>query len=391
MEKLRDRYDSVQDALLNLYENATNDLETQIQYWDLTRQEHIILYYARQQGLKRLGLHPVPSLATSEHKAKDAIKMTLYLRSLQESPFGNEPWSLTETSLELFNTPPSNCFKKDGYTVDVLYDRDPEKLFPYTGWHHIYFQGEDNLWHKTQGQVDYYGLYYYDDFGDKVYYIKFDEKAKTLSVTGEWEVKFQNKTISPSVTSSSTSTWKSASSPGPSSSRHSETREESYRRLQEEPESGLGTTKTATAVRYTRGRRQREPGTPRGTPAKRRRAATPDSTRSAVPSPEQVGSSHRSVGREYSSRLERLQAEAWDPPVLIVKGGANTLKCWRYRFKTRNSKLFLYATTVFKWVDLDNDSRILLAFKDENQRTLFVNTVTLPKGTQLAYGSLNSL
>nr|WGH53126.1 E2 [Papillomaviridae sp.] len=376
---------------MNLYENATNDLETQIQHWELTRQEHIILYYARQQGLKRLGLHPVPSLATSEHKAKEAIKMTLYLRSLQESPFGNEPWSLTETSLELFNTPPSNCFKKQGYTVDVLYDRDPDKLYPYTGWHHIYFQGEDNLWHKTEGHVDYYGLYYYDDFGDKVYYIKFDEKAKTLSETGEWEVKFQNKTISPSVTSSSSSAWKPTSSPGPRSSRHTETREETYRRSEEDPQSGPGTNKTPTAVRYSRGRRERESGSSGRSPAKRRRTATPDSTGSAVPTPDQVGSSHRSVGREHSSRLERLQAEARDPPILIVKGCANTLKCWRYRFKVKNSKLFLYASTVFKWVDLDADSRMLLAFKDENQRTLFVNSVTLPKGTQIAYGSLNSL
>ena len=394
MEKLKDRYDAVQEALLNLYEHASNDIDTQIKHWELTRQENAILYVARQKGLKSLGMHPVPSLATSENKAKDAIKMHLLLKSLKDSPFGNETWSLTETSLELLNTPPKNCFKKRGYTVDVLYDRDEDKVYPYTAWEQIYFQDEHNMWHKTHGAVDYYGLYFYDVNGYKVYYVKFDDKAKTLSVTGEWEVRYKNKTISPSVTSSSSpsSSWKSSSELG-TSSKYSETDQEIVRRPKEKPEGRTGdASQSPPNLRHSRRGREGELGTTGGSPAKRRRAEAPDSTGSAVPTAQQVGSRHRSVGRGHLSRLERLQKEAWDPPTIIVKGCANTLKCWRFRCKNNKSrKLYEYATTVFRWVDLDNNSRMLFAFKDTQQRELFLDSVTLPKGTEVALGSLGSL
>jgi hypothetical protein len=390
MEKLRERFDAVQEALLTLYENATKDIDTQIKHWELLRQEHVIMYYARQNGIKRIGFHQVPSLVTSEHKAKEAIRMTILLKSLKNSPFGSETWSLTETSLEIVNAPPSNCFKKEAYIVDVYYDRDAEKLYPYTGWKHIYFQGEDNMWHKTAGRVDYYGLYYIDDYGDKVYYVNFDEKAKTLSSTGEWEVKYQNKTISPSVTSSSSPTsWKPASGHSSLSPWDPEINEEVRRRPKEAPKNTSGSVGEETPrLRHSRRRREGESGTSR---SPKRRRTDPDSTGSAVPTPSQVGSSHRSASGQYSSRLERLQAEAWDPPILIVKGCANTLKCWRFRCKKQNKRLFDYASTVFKWVDLDSNSRMLLAFRDNTQRKLFMDTVTLPKGTEVSLGSLNSL
>ncbi|ANG08984.1 E2 [Human papillomavirus 191] len=394
MEKLRERFDAVQDALLTLYENASNDLDTQIQHWELQRQEHVILYFARQNGIRNLGLHHVPSLATSEHKAKEAIMMTLLLKSLKDSPFGNETWSLTETSFEMLNAPPRNCFKKSGYTVDVYYDKDVDKLYPFTGWREIYFQDENNDWHKTSGKVDYYGLYYIDEYGDKIYYVKFDEKAKTLSATGEWEVRYQNKTISPSVSSSFPSSWKPSSGYGlPSTSQYPETTEERGHLeeiIEEQPRSS--TNQKASGVRLRR-RREGEQGSTRS--PKRRRPDTPDSTGSTYPTPAEVGSSTRSVGRGHHTRLERLQIEARDPPVLIVKGCSNTLKCWRFRMKTTNRKLYDFATTVFKWVDgvheIDDRSRILLAFKDNRQRQLFVDSVALPKGTEVAYGSLNSL
>ncbi|ADH29808.1 regulatory protein E2 [Human papillomavirus 121] len=390
MEKLRERFDAVQEALLTLYENAAKDIDTQIQHWELLRQEHVIMYYARQNGIKRIGFHQVPSLATSEHKAKEAIRMTILLKSLKDSPFGSETWSLTETSLEIVNAAPSNCFKKEAYIVDVYYDRDADKVYPYTGWKHIYFQGEDNMWHKTPGRVDYYGLYYIDDYGDKVYYVNFDEKAQTLSVTGEWEVKYQNKTISPSVTSSSSPTaWKPAQGHTSHSPWNSETIEE-VRRKQEGPKNtSVPSSEETPGLRHNRRRREGESGITRS--PKRRRTDIPDSTGPAYPTPAQVGSSHRSASGHYSSRLERLQAEARDPPIIIVKGCANTLKCWRFRFKKQNRKLFEQASTVFKWVDYDSSSRMLLSFKDTAQRQLFLDTVTLPKGTQVALGSLNSL
>ncbi|AWK28213.1 E8/E2 protein [Human papillomavirus type 221] len=193
--------------------------------------------------------------------------------------------------------------------------------------------------------------------------------------------------------SSFSSSWKPSSGHCfPSTSTHPETPEkrgDHKEGAEERPPS----TEETSGIRLRR-RGEGEQGPSERSP-KRRRADTPDSTRSAVPTAAEVGTSHRSVGRGHYTRVERLQIEARDPPILIVKGGSNTLKCWRFRIKTKHRKYYTFATTVFKWVDgvheLDNRSRMLLAFKDTKQRQLFVDSVTLPKGTEVAYGALNSL
>ena len=106
MESLTERFDAVQENLLELFESGSDNIEDQILYWNLMRKEGILLYYARQKGISRLGLQHVPSLAVSEFKAKQAIMMTLQLESLKNSEFGREKWTLQDTSLELYNTEP---------------------------------------------------------------------------------------------------------------------------------------------------------------------------------------------------------------------------------------------------------------------------------------------
>ena len=113
MESLTERFDAVQENLLELYESGSDNIEDQILYWNLMRKEGVLFYYARQKGITRLGLQHVPSLAVSEFKAKQAIMMTLQLESLKNSEYGSEKWTMQDTSLELYNTEPQHTFKKE--------------------------------------------------------------------------------------------------------------------------------------------------------------------------------------------------------------------------------------------------------------------------------------
>ncbi|AUB51250.1 E8/E2 protein [Human papillomavirus type 211] len=128
------------------------------------------------------------------------------------------------------------------------------------------------------------------------------------------------------------------------------------------------------------------------TTAKRRRLQP---ELSSYPTPGEVGTRHRSASRTGLTRLQQLQREAWDPPILIVKGPANSLKCWRNRLKlTANSLLYEYSSTVWKWIGENNSilgSRMLLSFASVTQRNQFLKVIKPPKGTVFALGSFDSL
>lgn len=203
MQNLRIRYDAVQEALFAHYEQGSKSLNDQVSYWELRRRESAILYWARKNGISTLGFQPVPSLQSSEANAKSAIGMSLTLQSLLASPFGQEPWTLPETSLEMWNTPPKNCMKKHGFTVEVHFDNDPENAFPYTCWQSIYYQdAETNEWVKTSGKVAHDGMYYEDKDGEQVYFCHFETDASRFSTRGIWRVLYKNVCLSASVSSS---------------------------------------------------------------------------------------------------------------------------------------------------------------------------------------------
>lgn len=50
MENLSERFNALQDQLMNIYETAKNTLEAQIEHWMLLRREAAMLYVARQKG-----------------------------------------------------------------------------------------------------------------------------------------------------------------------------------------------------------------------------------------------------------------------------------------------------------------------------------------------------
>lgn len=389
-ETLTDRFNALQESILNLIEEGPTDLASQIQYWGLTRKEHVLLYYARKSGYNRLGLQPVPTPAVSEYNAKQAIHMYLLLTSLSKSQYASEQWTLADCSAELINTSPKDCFKKRGYTVEVWYDHDKSKAFPYTNWMDIYYQDASDTWHKVEGKVDANGLYYDEIRGDRVYFMLFESNAGKYGVTGEWTVHFRKTTI----VSSSSSTRRAADSTkafdeSPSTSRDTETQSTSTRRS---PQTVSGTVASSSADSPSSSLRDRRRGQgERQPPTKRRRTDTTESiSRFAVPTPSQVGTGRRLPPTTGLRRLERLQAEARDPYIVIIKGPSNNLKCWRNRIPSYNIK---YAcSNVWRWLGEGfTESRMLLAFDSATERQHFMQLVKLPKGATFAFGNLESL
>ena len=406
MESLTERFDALQENQLQLYEAGSDKIEDQILFWEINRQENVLLYFARQKGLSRIGLQPVPPLSVSEQKAKQAIAMSLHLKSLKESEFGREPWTLQDTSFELFNSPPQNTFKKGAFTVDVYYDEDQDNYFPYTAWTFIYYQNGDNVWHKVEGQCDYEGLYYITADNEKIYYVQFNKDAARFSRSGLWTVKYKNREISStSVTSTSgnvagpagdpniTKTTRSSGDPLGSKKERRRQRESSSsptRRLRPRTSQSDGDHDSSSSGRrvYRRRRRERES-------AARRREQRRTTADPYVPTPDAVGSRHRSLERTGYTRLGRLQAEAWDPYVLLLKGPANTLKCYRHRLKSKHQSSIVSISTVFSWVgegiERIGQPRMLIAFRSSTERHHFLKTVILPKGTSYSFGNLDSL
>jgi hypothetical protein len=388
---LTERSDALQERLLILYESDLKTLAAQLEHWTLIRKQYVLYYYAKKEGYTHLGLQPLPNLQISEYRAKEAIQLMLLIKSLQKSPFANEQWTLTETSAEIIHTPPKNCFKKQPYIVTVWFDHNPDNSFPYTNWDFIYYQDDNEQWHKTPGLVDINGMYYVESNGDRAYFQLFDADAERYGTTGQWTVKVKNETFSTSsyrAQSVSPQASISSSSDSISSSQTVHTR-----RQQIEEGSPSSSTAISTTTTIRRRRRQREYSTDDdGEPSrsKRRREASA----AGVPA-SQVGRRHRSVPTTGLTRLARLEAEARDPAIVIVKGGSNQLKCWRYRIGGKYKHLFKNSSTVFKWTEHNNNeihsNRLLIAFESYQQRKLFLQKVSVPKGATYAYGNLDSL
>ena len=392
MEWLTDRFNAVQDTLMTLIEQGAEDLDSQITYWNTVRKENVYMYYARKENLTHLGLQPLPVLAVSEYKAKQAIQMVLLLESLKKSPYAKEAWTLQNTSAELLNTQPKNCFKKHPYTVHVWFDDDKNNSFPYVNWDAIYYQDNQEIWHKVPGLVDLNGLYYNEVGGDRVYFALFDADAQKYGHTGYWSVHFKHETLSFISSSKQSSSFSGKTSSVSTATKDPIPTEESPRRLQR-PEVGSSTGEK-TSLR--RRRRQQGESTSEGEPTsskRRRRGGGGAADRSGV-SPEAVGSRHRSVTAAHLSRLERLKEEARDPPIIIITGPANTLKCWRYRKGKSDASWCLAVSTIFQWVgssSANNQARMLVAFRNNHEREQFIKYVQLPKNASYAFGQLDKL
>lgn len=458
METLSERFTALQDKLMDIYESGLETLEAQIEHWQLLRQEQVLLNFARRNGVLRLGYQPVPSLATSETKAKDAIGMVLLLQSLQTSKYAEETWSLVQTSLETVRSLPENCFKKEPQTIEVVFDGDPENRMIYTVWNWIYFQNTEDIWQKVKGQVDYEGAFYMEG-KHKHYYVKFENDANRFSTTGLWEVHVNQDTVFTPVTSSTPQAGSKLSpvpsdsasrQPIPSTSTATTTKQRRYGRKRSSPTATTtrrqrqrtretqqktkrlrSRTRSRTKSRsrsrsrssgrqetdYTRGRgqggrgreRERERGradssnrTSQGGGRSGRRPQTRSRSRSGGSpdrvgvAPSEVGRTLQSVGTTSHGRLGRLLDEAKDPPVILLRGEANQLKCYRYRARKKHKGNYKYFSSTWSWIgEHSNDrigrARMLVSFISTHQRELFLDTMKLPQGVDWSYGNFDSL
>lgn len=414
MEKdLSLRLNSIQNQILDLYEQNSTRLDDHITLWNLMRKEYALLFYARKQGLTRLGGQILPSSASSQSSAKEAIKQALYLQSLRDSQYGDEPWTLQETSKERLNAEPEQCFKKGGTQIDVMFDKDPENVSRYVLWTWIYHQDDNDAWVKTRGRVDHKGLYYLDEQGDRVSYIDFSEEAMKYSNTALWTV-MHNSIVLPDDSSTSeeahagTSDTSEVREPPTSADEWLKELEEAQdpeiqgsrrrgrphstprqpKRLREEKGGGGGGGGGRGRLRFS-GRLRRGGRGGRGRPS---RSLFNERAVPRPPSAAEVGRSTKTVEGPSRSRLEGLLKEARDPPFVGLKGKSNTLKCVRYRLKGHYGQYFDKITTTWQWTsstgnDRCGDGRILILFKDDAQRSRFLDQVKLPKSVKIFIGS----
>nr|ATP66837.1 E2 protein [Rodent papillomavirus] len=355
MNPLEARFDAVQERILNLYEKGSDKLEDQILYWELIRKEGAIEFCARKQGLNKLGLHPVPCQLGAENKAKKAIHMQLQLKSLLESQYGSESWTMQETSTEMYErTEPPNTFKKDGHEVDVMFDCNEDNLVSYMVWGKVYYQDELGKWHKVQSQVDYYGVFYVDHDGNRVYYENFDSDSERFGETGTWTVRHKNQTLTSSPDSSTTTKERPEETDEPKRKRrrseHTPTSsQESVPTGRREP---TQTDSCGHASPRQPGRRGRfgqgEPETlsPLSSPSEGSRSSHEPWT---PPGP--FGSRYPGSAGPCERVLPSLLTQPRDPPIILVKGPTNSLKCWRNRLRRRVHKPFTKIGTAFSWVE----------------------------------------
>lgn len=401
METLQARLESVQSSQLDIIERESDAILDSIEFWQLVKEEHLILHAARQKGYTRLGLQPVPTLQVSEANAKGAIEMALVLQSLASSKFGRESWSLRATSRELYDSNPKYCLKKGGSHVHVRWDGDKANESEYTAWDFIYCQTESGAWQKFPGYVDYRGLFYEED-GIRLYYEDFEQDAHRFSKSRYWEVYYMNKLVSPVHPPIRTS--RSSSQEAGTQSPHSEAHQPA-----------TSTPKTAGGGRL-RGRRGRPPPTRATPPAPsppERHSETPGSgarnrlrgrggttprvrrgrKSNTTVRPRDVGRVHKTVQAHGLTRVERLAAEAGDPHLLVFAGQPNSLKCLRYRLKGLKG-LYTAATNNFKWVEgvgQGSGARMVFAFESLEQRKAFEKQARFPPSVSYFYGNFESL
>lgn len=389
MEKIATLLDVCQENLLKLIEKDSADIEDQVQYWRETQREHTLLYAAKKMGATRLGFQPVPPLAVSEQKAKLAIKMQLTLQSLKESVYGQESWTLPETSQEMLDAEPKNCFKKHGQHVTVLFENDIEKAVQYVLWKAIYVQDNEGHWHVTPGEVNYDGLTFQDPEMGTIYYVLFAEEAKKYGDGQPWVVHtnsgrlfspssggpapntpetLQGVTSTPSSLSSKKaelSFWGSPGSGGPVRGRNSPRPPARPRRPQ------AWTSPGSVGL----GGRQRQ--------WHRRRTSSPfrASSQTAKRFEEAAGHSEPRAGGNPSDSCPH--------PVLIFKGPSNTLKCWRFRLNKGYRKCFYNVSSTFSMVGFGNkDGYLLITFESHTQLTAFKDSVPRPKNLEPVSGRI---
>lgn len=362
----------LQEKILEHYETDSTDICDQIDYWKCVRLENAIYYAAREHGLKTINHHVVPTFQISKSKAHEAIELQMALESLAKSEFKNELWTLQDTCQELYQTPPQQCFKKQGQTVEVRYDGDKDNTMHYTSWDYIYYVTEGDKWCKTKGYVNYCGLYYIKE-GQQTYYVQFKCDAQQYGQSGKWEVWYNGKKIECVNTC------------------------DKIIQCSESMYSTCDETVSATAI----ARELQHPTTPYT------EATTVCTQKSGGSAPTRKPFRH--CGFTETSEVDGLSVDHLNNPLLSapagnngfrkhtsgdttpivhLKGDKNRLKCLRYRLQKFHN-LYTQISCTWHWIGGKETTRtgiLTLAYANENQRQKFLDVVKIPNTVNVSLG-----
>nr|ABP99907.1 E2 [human papillomavirus 97] len=356
-ETLSERLSVLQDKILDHYENDSKDIHSQINYWQLIRLENAIFFAAREHGIQTLNHQVVPAFNISKNKAYKAIELQMALKGLAQSQYNTEEWTLQDTCEELWNTEPTQCFKKSGQTVEVYYDCNKDNCMSYVAWKCVYYMTEAGTWDKTEACVSHWGLYYMKE-GIKTFYVQFEHESKKYGNSNKWEVHFGGVVIDCNDSMCSTSDEVSAT--------------QIVRPLQH------------ASTSYTKA--------PSVGPAK---TQTPATKR-----PGQCGLPEQHIGRVTNhvhnpllcattsgSNKRRKLCSGNTTPIIHLKGDKNSLKCLRYRFKKYN-QYYSSISSTWHWTDSCNKKAGILTvmYDSEHQRTKFLDSVPIPDSVQILVG-----
>lgn len=391
MKKLAEHLDACQEQMLELIEKDSQELEDQIDYWDLVKRENLLLFAAKEAGLSRLGYEPVPPTKVSEGKAKNAIMMSISLQSLQSSEFGRDPWTLPQTSLEVFMANPSNCFKKNGEHVEVLFDGDKNKAVIFVKWGEVYVQDLLGAWHKCPSHVVYEGIYYnHPDYG-RTFYLRFEEEAAKYGAHKPWQVMTTNGTLlhSPSESSNSADGSEESAAPSPGPSNEAPQRLSFWGSPAGGPERGRRR-RSETPRKRSFGDRRPRPQTPLGGLRRKRVRRGRGGGLGVKELAEKAGGRLAGTPGQTAEGGGHTSTAPGHYPVLIGKGRPNCLKCWRNRFGVSHKGLFLDCSSTFSWTQTGGgrgvDGVILIVFETDQQLQTFVDTVHRPTSISLRRG-----
>nr|CAD1807407.1 putative E2 protein [human papillomavirus 87] len=372
MDALAARLDACQDKLIDLYEKDSNKLEDQLLHWQYTRLEKAMLFKARETGLTHIGHQVVPPLSVTKEKARQAITVHLSLQSLNNSEFRHEPWTLQDTSLDMWNVSPKGCWKKQGRPIRVKYDGEDDKEMEYVSWGYIYIQcASTDTWLKVPGQISHQGLYYELE-GCKRYYVDFAKEAKHYGAKNMWEVHVGSTIIYHTCESVSSTQG------GVSEVSTAATAAKLYH--------------TTTAPTPTATKKAPQVQAP---PVKRQRLGgdctqQPDSTQDKRPFVDSCYT--RTNNNPNNTQWTRDNCISNGAPVLHLKGDPNRLKCFRYRLQQSVPQLFDKASSTWRWTCGGTDEKysfVTLWYKDTEQRTQFLARVNIPKGIVATQGHMS--
>ena len=399
-QRLLQRLEFLQDEILDAYESRSTKLENHIELWHYIREEQAILHAARQRHVYKIGMQIVPPLLTTQTKAKQAIEMEIVLKSLNMSPYAKEDWTLQDTSIERWLSQPHYTLKKEAHFVDIEYNDSVENKTRETAWRLIYYQDDMGQWHKVKGDnVDGDGVYYVEHTGVAVYYVHFKELLRKYGThrTTMFTVKHDGKQINVAVASAhprgptiivEDSSDAEETTTGPSEDTRQEKRSRSVSPRPSTPKRKRRQPRPSaqSVLRRLRGR-----PSPRSGKQQRKRATDGDKPTIVPPSAGEVGRGSRTVPTGVTGRLRRLVAEARDPPIVVFKGPANALKCFRWRCDRQHKRHFKQVSTSWSWIsDKGGGAHVIFSFNDVKQRATFMNIVKIPRTFEYFFGNFDS-